>query len=77
MKDFDTRRIRPVPVALERSVDDLGRIVIPSEMRKALNIQTGDKLSIYMTRDGVYMEVQNKENDDDEDEEDSDEIGER
>ena len=31
---------------MTRNIDDLGRIVIPKEIRKELNIQTGDTLKI-------------------------------
>ena len=33
----------------ERKVDVLGRVVLPIEMRKMLNIKEGDVLSIYIT----------------------------
>ena len=31
-----------------RRIDDLGRIVIPKEIRRSLNIEEGDPLEIYM-----------------------------
>ena len=31
-----------------RRIDDLGRIVIPKEIRRSLNIEEGDSLEIYM-----------------------------
>lgn len=37
---------------LIRRVDDLGRVVIPKELRKALLIEDGDPMEIYMTDDG-------------------------
>jgi len=37
---------------MARKIDDLGRIVIPKEMRQALGIVTGDPLEICMTDDG-------------------------
>ncbi len=35
-----------------RRVDDLGRIVIPKEIRRTLRIREGDPLEIYMEKDG-------------------------
>lgn len=37
---------------IARHLDDLGRIVIPSEMRETLKIKSGDLLDIYF-KDGV------------------------
>lgn len=38
-----------------RRVDDLGRVVIPKEIRRTLNIREGDALEIYTTDDGVVF----------------------
>ena len=38
-----------------RRVDDLGRIVIPKEIRRTLRIREGDPLEIYTTRDGEVI----------------------
>jgi len=35
-----------------RRVDDLGRIVIPKEIRRTLKIREGDPLEIYTEKDG-------------------------
>ena len=35
-----------------RRIDDLGRVVIPREVRKNLNIREGDPLEIFTTNDG-------------------------
>lgn len=40
---------------IKRHLDNLGRIVIPMEFRKELNIKRKDKLSIYLLEDGVYI----------------------
>ena len=37
-----------------RRVDDLGRIVIPKEIRRTLKIREGDPLEIYTEKDGVW-----------------------
>lgn len=36
-----------------RRIDDLGRVVIPKEIRRSLRIREGDPLEIYTTKDGV------------------------
>lgn len=38
-----------------RRIDDLGRVVIPKEIRKTLNIREGDPLEIYRIDDGVVF----------------------
>ena len=35
-----------------RRIDDLGRIVIPKEIRRTLQIREGSPLEIYITREG-------------------------
>lgn len=39
-----------------RRVDDLGRIVIPMELRRTLGIQVKDPLSIYVEGDRIILE---------------------
>ena len=36
-----------------RRIDDLGRVVIPKEIRRTLKIREGDPLKIYLTEDCV------------------------
>ncbi len=38
-----------------RKIDDLGRIVIPFEMRKALKMEKGDMLEIYLEDESLVM----------------------
>ena len=38
-----------------RKIDDLGRIVIPAEMRRVLGIRVGDELEISL--DGDHVEI--------------------
>ena len=38
-----------------RRIDDLGRIVIPKEIRRTLRIKEGDPLELYTTRDGEVV----------------------
>ena len=44
-----------------RRIDDLGRVVIPREIRKSMNIREGDALEIYTDRDGcvIFKKYQN------------------
>lgn len=39
-------------IGIIRAVDDLGRIVIPKEFRRALNITEGENLEIFATKSG-------------------------
>lgn len=39
-----------------RRIDDLGRIVIPKEIRKSLKIREGDSLEIFVEDNKVYLE---------------------
>ena len=38
-----------------RRIDDLGRVVIPKEIRRTLNIREGDPLEIYLDNGGVLL----------------------
>lgn len=38
-----------------RRIDDLGRVVIPKELRRTLRIREGDPLEIYTTADGEVI----------------------
>jgi len=38
-----------------RRIDDLGRVVIPKEIRRVLRIQEGDPLEIYTSKDGEVI----------------------
>jgi transcriptional pleiotropic regulator of transition state genes len=38
-----------------RKIDDLGRIVIPAEMRRVLGVQEGDQLEITLSGDHVEI----------------------
>lgn len=40
---------------LERRIDDLGRIVIPKEMRKKLNFEKNEKVSITLFKDHIEI----------------------
>jgi AbrB family looped-hinge helix DNA binding protein len=42
-----------------RRIDDLGRVVIPREIRRQLGIRDGDPLEIYTDARGVYFERYN------------------
>jgi AbrB family transcriptional regulator (stage V sporulation protein T) len=38
-----------------RRIDDLGRVVVPKEIRKTLRIKEGDPLEIFTARDGEVI----------------------
>ena len=38
-----------------RNVDELGRIVIPKEMRTTLNIKNSDPIEIYVSEDKIIL----------------------
>lgn len=42
-----------------RRIDDLGRIVIPKEMRRKLKINEGDPLEICIIDDGILLKPYN------------------
>lgn len=39
-----------------RRIDDLGRVVVPKEIRRVLNIQEGDPLEYILEDDGVFLQ---------------------
>ena len=38
-----------------RRIDDLGRVVIPKEIRRSMHIHEGDALEIYTTQDSICL----------------------
>lgn len=38
-----------------RRIDDLGRVVIPKELRRTLRIKEGDPLEFFVTGDGIVL----------------------
>ena len=38
-----------------RRVDDLGRVVIPKEIRRSMRIREGDPLEIFLNEDGAVV----------------------
>ena len=44
-----------IATGIIRRIDDLGRIVIPREIRKKLKVSDGDSFEIFMTRDGEVI----------------------
>ena len=44
-----------------RRIDDLGRVVIPKEIRRTLKIREGDPLEIFITKEGgvVFQKYNN------------------
>ena len=38
-----------------RRIDDLGRVVIPKEIRNTMRIREGDPLEIYTSKDGLVL----------------------
>ncbi len=38
-----------------RKIDELGRIVLPIELRRALNIENKDSMEIYVTDDSIVL----------------------
>lgn len=43
-------------IGIQRKLDELGRIVLPVEIRKTLNITEGDKISISMSGGKIILE---------------------
>ena len=44
-----------IATGIVRRIDDLGRVVIPREIRKNLRIKEGDPLEIFTTREGEVV----------------------
>ena len=45
-----------ISTGIIRKIDDLGRIVLPKELRKSLNINSGDDLQISIDNDIIILE---------------------
>ena len=49
------RSDKMTPIGIIRKVDDLGRIVIPKEIRKFYHINANDEIEIVTTPDGIIL----------------------
>ena len=47
-------------LGIVRNMEPLGRIVIPSEIRKQFDIKTGDSLEIYTNGNTIVLKKQKK-----------------
>ena len=43
-----------------RKIDHLGRVVVPSEIRKSIGIETGDPVEMIPVKDGILLKIKNK-----------------
>lgn len=44
-----------IQTGMVRRIDDLGRIVIPKEIRQQMNITEGEPMELYITEDGSIL----------------------
>lgn len=44
------------PLGIVRNLDDVGRIVIPKEIRRKIGVKEGDEMEIFATNKGVYFQ---------------------
>lgn len=51
------------PLGIVRNIDDLGRVAIPKEIRRAIGIREGERLEIFATDKGVYFQKYDPEDD--------------
>ncbi|MCJ7843035.1 stage V sporulation protein T [Lederbergia sp. NSJ-179] len=49
------RQLKMKATGIVRRIDDLGRVVIPKEIRRTLRIREGDPLEIFVDRDGEVI----------------------
>lgn len=52
-KERDNKKMKATGIV--RRIDDLGRVVIPKEIRRTLRIREGDSLEIYTDREGEII----------------------
>ena len=44
------------PLGIVRNLDDVGRVVIPKEIRRTIGVKEGDEMEIFATNKGVYFQ---------------------
>ena len=54
-RQSDITEVSRVDAGMARKIDDLGRIVIPAETRRLLNIREGDHLAIEVEGDRIIL----------------------
>lgn len=53
--------MKTTPRGIIRRFDDLGRIVIPKEIRRKFKINVGEPVEIYITEEGILLKPYNPE----------------
>ena len=51
--------MKTTPRGIIRRFDDLGRIVIPKEIRRKFKINVGEPVGIYITEEGILLKPYN------------------
>jgi transcriptional pleiotropic regulator of transition state genes len=49
------KTLKKEPIGVTRKIDPLGRVVLPMEVRRKLNIANGDPLEIFVTEDSIVF----------------------
>ena len=47
------------PLGIVRSMDGLGRVIVPKEIRRTLGVKEGDAMEIFATDKGIYFQKYN------------------
>lgn len=48
------------PLGIVRRIDDIGRVVIPKDIRRQYNLEEGDPLEFFTTEEGILLKKFNQ-----------------
>ena len=52
---MDIKELKSQAFGITRSIDSVGRIVIPAEIREKLGMEIGDKVEIFAVKGGILL----------------------
>ena len=52
---MDIKELKAQAFGITRSIDNVGRVVIPAEIREKLDMEVGDKVEIFAVKGGVLL----------------------